>query len=98
VHPSGESLRVSFGVLNLTHRDGHERPAMLAVGQQYRVRIKLNDAGSVFPAGHRVRLALIDGLLAEIWPSPEKATPPDFEWHIRSAGSAANLHHSPQPF
>ena len=27
VHPSGESLRVSYGVLNLTHRDGHERPA-----------------------------------------------------------------------
>jgi len=25
VHPSGESLRVSYGVLNLTHRDGHEK-------------------------------------------------------------------------
>ena len=24
VHPDGESLRVSFGVLNLTHRDSHE--------------------------------------------------------------------------
>jgi putative CocE/NonD family hydrolase len=74
VHPSGESLRVSFGVLNLTHRDGHERPAMLAVGQQYRVRIKLNDAGSVFPAGHRVRLALSTAYWPMIWPSPEKAT------------------------
>src|SRR5262249_3652445 len=30
VHPSGESLRVSYGVLNLTHRDGHETPAPLA--------------------------------------------------------------------
>jgi len=37
LHPSGESLRVSYGVLNLTHRDGHERPALLVVGQQYRV-------------------------------------------------------------
>jgi predicted acyl esterase len=25
VHPSGESLRVSYGVLNLTHRDSHEQ-------------------------------------------------------------------------
>ena len=31
VHPSGELLRVSYGVLNLTHRDGHEKPAPLGV-------------------------------------------------------------------
>jgi uncharacterized protein len=74
VHPSGESLRVSYGVLNLTHRDGHDTPAMLAVGQRYRVRIKLNDAGSVFPAGHSIRLALSTAYWPMIWPSPEKAT------------------------
>jgi uncharacterized protein len=74
VHPSGESLRVSYGVLNLTHRDGHENPALLAVGQRYRVRIQLNDAGSVFPAGHRLRLALSTAYWPMIWPSPEKAT------------------------
>ena len=47
---------------------------MLVVGQRYRVRIKLNDAGSVFPAGHRVRLALSTAYWPMIWPSPEKAT------------------------
>jgi hypothetical protein len=74
MHPSGESLRVSYGVLNLTHREGHEKPVLLAVGQRYRVRIQLNDAGSVFPAGHRVRLALSTAYWPMIWPSPEKAT------------------------
>jgi predicted acyl esterase len=74
VHPSGESLRVSYGVLNLTHRDGHEKPALLAIGQRYRVRIQLNDAGSVFPAGHRVRLALSTVYWPMIWPCPERAT------------------------
>jgi predicted acyl esterase len=74
VHPSGESLRVSYGVLNLTHRDGHEKPAPLAIGERYRVRIQLNDAGSVFPAGHRVRLALSTAYWPMIWPSAEKAT------------------------
>jgi predicted acyl esterase len=74
VHPSGESLRVSYGILNLTHRDGHETPAPLVVGQRYRVRIKLNDAGSVFPAGHRVRLALSTSYWPMIWPPPERAT------------------------
>jgi hypothetical protein len=73
VHPSGESLRVSYGVLNLTHREGHEQPALQAIGKRYRVRIQLNDAGSVFPAGHKVRLAVSTTYWPMIWPSPEKA-------------------------
>jgi predicted acyl esterase len=74
VHPSGESLRVSYGVLNLTHRDGHEQPALLAIGERYRVRIQLNDAGSTFPAGHKIRLAISTTYWPMIWPSPEAAT------------------------
>ena len=74
MHPSGESLRVSYGVLNLTHRESHEQPALLAPGERYRVRIKLNDAGSVFPAGHKVRLAISTAYWPMIWPSPETAT------------------------
>jgi uncharacterized protein len=74
VHPSGESLRVSYGVLNLAHRDGHETPAPLVIGHRYRVRVQLNDAGSVIPAGHRVRLALSTAYWPMIWPSLEQAT------------------------
>jgi len=74
VHPSGETLRVSFGVLNLTHRDGHDAPSPLVPGQRYQVRIQLNDAGTVFPAGHKVRLALSTAYWPMIWPGPEKAT------------------------
>jgi hypothetical protein len=74
VHPTGESLRVSFGVQNLTHRDGHETPSPLVPGQRYQVRIQLNDAGVVFPAGHRIRLALSTSYWPMIWPAPEKAT------------------------
>src|SRR5262249_46849983 len=74
VHTSGESLRVSYGVLNLTHRDGHENPAPLAIGERYRVCVQLNDAGSIFPSGHKVRLALSTTYWPMVWPSPEKAT------------------------
>ena len=74
VHPSGESLRISYSVLNLTHRDGHEQPALLATGQRYRVRIKLNDAGAIFPAGHKVRLAISTAYWPMIWPGPQTAT------------------------
>lgn len=74
VHPSGESLRVSYGVLNLTHRDGHETPVPLVPGRHYRVRLQLNDAGAVFPAGHKIRLAFSTTYWPMIWPSPEPAT------------------------
>ena len=74
VHPSGESLRVSYGVLNLTHRESHEQPESLAADERNRVRIQLNDAGSVFPAGHKVRLAVSTAYWPMVWPSPETAT------------------------
>jgi uncharacterized protein len=74
VRPSGASLRVSYGVLNLTHRDGDETPAPLVAGRRYQVRIQLNDAGAAFPAGHKVRLALSTTYWPMIWPSPVKAT------------------------
>jgi putative CocE/NonD family hydrolase len=74
VHPSGESLRVSFGILNLTHRDSHATPSPLMPGLRYQVRIQLNDLGAVLPAGHRIRLALSTTYWPMIWPAPEKAT------------------------
>ena len=74
VRPDGASLRVSYGILNLAHRDGHAAPTPLEPGQRYRVRIPLNDAGSAFPAGHRIRLALSTAYWPMVWPSPERAT------------------------
>jgi hypothetical protein len=74
VHPSGESLRVSFGVLNLTHRHGHAAPSPLVPGERYRVRLQLNDCGATFPAGHRIRLALSTAYWPMVWPAPQEAT------------------------
>jgi hypothetical protein len=74
VHPDGPSLRTSFGVLNLTHRDSHAVPSPLVPGERYTVRLQLNDCGAVFPAGHRVRLALSTSYWPMVWPAPERAT------------------------
>jgi len=74
VHPDGASLRVSFGVLNLTHRDSHATPSALVPGERYRVRLQLNDCGAVIPAGHRLRLALSTSYWPMVWPAPERAT------------------------
>ena len=86
VHPSGQSLRVSYGVLNLAHRDGHETPAPLAPGKRYQVRVQLNDAGAAFPVGHKIRLALSTTYWPMIWPAPVKAS-----LTILCIGSSLNL-------
>ena len=74
VAPDGSSRRVSYGILNLTHRDGHAEPSPLTTGAFYKIRLKLNDCGYAFPPGHVVRLALSTAYWPLIWPPPEAAT------------------------
>jgi len=74
VAPDGASTLVTYGVLNLTHRDSHEDPAPLEPGQRYKVRVQLNDIAQAFPAGHRLRLGLSTCYWPLVWPSPEAAT------------------------
>ncbi len=74
VDGQGGSARVTYGVLNLTHRDSHEAPAPLEPGRRYRVRLQLNDIAYAFPAGHRLRLALSTSYWPIVWPSPAPAT------------------------
>jgi len=69
--PDGGSLRVTYGVLNLTHHAGHETFRPLEPGRPVAVSVPLNDVAHAFPAGHRVRLALSNACWPLIWPSPE---------------------------
>ncbi|HUO81230.1 MAG TPA: CocE/NonD family hydrolase [Gammaproteobacteria bacterium] len=69
--PDGASTRVSYGLLNLAHRDGHERPEPLVPGRRYRVRLQLNDIAHRFAAGHALRLALSTSYWPIAWPAPE---------------------------
>jgi putative CocE/NonD family hydrolase len=72
--PDGTSKRISYQVLNLTHRDSHETPQPLEPGQFYEVHIKLNDCGYAYDVGHRIRIALSSAYWPLIWPSPSAAT------------------------
>jgi putative CocE/NonD family hydrolase len=74
VDPGGAATRVTYGVLNLTHRDSHERPEPLVPGRRYRVRVRLKDVAQAFPAGHRIRLALSTAYWPTVWPAPEPVT------------------------
>jgi putative CocE/NonD family hydrolase len=70
LRPDGGDLRVTYGVLNLAHRNGHDRPTPLEPGKRTRVRLQMNEIGHVFPAGHRIRVAISTAYWPTIWPSP----------------------------
>jgi hypothetical protein len=74
VFPDGTSLRVSLGVLNLTHRAGHERPLAMTPGQTTRIRLRFPEVAHAFKPGHRIRLALSNAYWPVLWPSPEPVT------------------------
>lgn len=74
VFPDGCSARVTFGVLNLTHRESHEYPKPLTPGERVRVRVQLNDIAHAFAPGNRLRVAISTAYWPMIWPSPEPVT------------------------
>lgn len=71
VHPDNKSTRVTYGLLNLTHRDSHEKPTPLEPGKRYCVRVQLNDVAQTFPKGHRIRIAISSSYFPLVWPSCE---------------------------
>ncbi|MBP0580786.1 CocE/NonD family hydrolase [Labrys sp. LIt4] len=74
VAPDGSSERVSYAILNLTHRDGHAEPQPLTPGEFETVRIRLNDCAHAFVAGNRIRLSIATSAWPMVWPAREQAT------------------------
>lgn len=74
VAPDGASTRVGIGILNLTHRQGHENPRPLVPGQMTEATVTLEAVANAFPAGHRIALSLSTTYWPIAWPSPEAAT------------------------
>jgi len=74
VGPEGKSWLVTYGLLNLTHRNGDEKPTALQPGAAYDVVIQLSFIAHRFKAGHRIRLAVSESLWPLVWPSPRVAT------------------------
>jgi putative CocE/NonD family hydrolase len=63
--------RVTYGVLNLTHRNSHASPSPLEPDKIYRVRMQLNDVAQTFPKGHRLRIAVSSSYFPLAWPPPQ---------------------------
>jgi putative CocE/NonD family hydrolase len=74
VMPDGTSARVTYGLMNLTHRDSHQFPKPVVPGERMRVSVQLNDCAHAFEKGNRIRVALSTSYWPLVWPSPEPVT------------------------
>jgi uncharacterized protein len=86
VYPDGVSALMTYGVLNLSHRNGHEAPEDCPVNRPFTVRFKLNDFARRISRGHRIRLALQTQYWFILWPQPTLAT-----LTVRSGASTIRL-------
>ncbi len=70
----GRSTLITRGLLNLTHRDGHDQVTPLVPGEPVTVDVTLKAIGQQIPAGHRLRLSVSPTYWPWAWPSPEVVT------------------------
>ncbi|MGC5345624.1 CocE/NonD family hydrolase [Streptomyces sp. DT171] len=68
VAPDGSATRVTYGVLDLAHRNGDPEP--VEPGHRYRATVHLNGVAQAFPPGHRIRLSLSTSYWPLVWPTP----------------------------
>jgi len=73
VHPDGASTRITYGVLNLSHRDGPAEPKPLVPGEAHEIDFALDHIAYRLPKGHRLRVAVSSAYWPMVWPSPEAA-------------------------
>ncbi|MGI9316050.1 MAG: CocE/NonD family hydrolase [bacterium] len=74
VHPDGACHRVSWGVLNLTHRDDDENPKPMKPGVTESISITLNECGYRFLPGHKIGMAVSTAYWPMVMPPPERVT------------------------
>jgi uncharacterized protein len=94
VHPDGTSERLSYGVLNLCHQDGHEEPHDLEPGVAYDIEVELKGIAQTVNVGHRLRVSISSSYWPMIWPSPVPAT---ITVHERASRIELPWHRSVQP-
>ena len=86
VAADNKATRVTYGIFNLTHRNGNDRPEALTPGEFFRAQVPLNHVAQVFPKGHRLRVSLSTSYWPLAWPSPEPV-----KLTLRTTGSALGL-------
>ena len=79
VHPDGASTRITYGVLNLCHRNGHDTAVALVPDETIEISLNLDQIAYRVPRGHSIRVAISSNYWPLLWPVPEPA-----ELHLKA--------------
>ncbi|WP_299561386.1 CocE/NonD family hydrolase [uncultured Sulfitobacter sp.] len=74
IHPDGASSRITYGVLNLSHRKSHAAPRAMQPGKTEDITLDLDHIAYRVPKGHRIRVAISTAYWPLVWPAPVAAT------------------------
>jgi putative CocE/NonD family hydrolase len=74
VAPDGSVGLVAGAGMNGAHRESMSKPRPLEPGREETIAFDLHFTSWVFPAGHRIRLAVSNACWPMIWPSPSAMT------------------------
>jgi putative CocE/NonD family hydrolase len=72
IHPDGAATRITYGVLNLSHRHSASDPVPMPAGTAQQVTLALDHIAYRVPRGHRLRVSISDAYWPMLWPSPDK--------------------------
>jgi uncharacterized protein len=73
VAPSGESTRITYGILNLCQRNSAEFPEVLPIDEWADVKVVLDEIAYQIPQGHKLGLSISSSYFPLIWPAQERA-------------------------
>jgi len=74
VAPDGRVTQVAGGAFNGTHRESAREPQDIVPGEVFPLDIHLHFTSWVFPAGHRIRVAISNGQWPMLWPTTTPMT------------------------
>ena len=73
VSVDGAATRISFGILNLSHRGSDQDPSPMVPGHPEEVSLHLRCCGQRIEAGQRIRLAIATSHWPMVFPTPHRA-------------------------
>jgi hypothetical protein len=73
IHPDGAATRITYGVLNLSHRKNPARPKPMMPDIAEEITLGLDHVAYRVPAGHRIRVSISTAYWPLLWPAPEAA-------------------------
>ncbi len=74
IHPDGAATRITYGVLNLAHRDGFEVSKPMTPDKEVEVSIPLDQIAYRVPKGHHIRISISSSYWPLLWPVPHAVT------------------------